>query len=175
MTDIRADASEVIIRRLSPADSLEEVTELLHAAYRALAEAGLHYVASHQAPEVTALRVASGECCVAALHGRLVGTINLVPPGRSALGGFYARPGVSKVGQFGVRPELQRQGIGGRLLRHAEERAKELGATTMALDTAEQATELIAMYQRRGYRIVDQVDYRPRVNYRSVVMARTLT
>ena len=48
------------------------------------------------------------------------------------------------------------------------------GATTLALDTAQPATALIAMYVSWGYRVVGECDWRPFTNYPSVVMAQPL-
>ena len=44
----------------------------------------------------------------------------------------------------------------------------------MALDTAQPATALIAMYESWGYRVVGECDWRPVTNYTSVLMARDL-
>jgi len=42
------------------------------------------------------------------------------------------------------------------------------------LDTAEGAHHLIAMYESWGYRIAENVDWRPLTNYLSVVMVKDL-
>ena len=73
-----------------------------------------------------------------------------------------------------MEPALQGRGVGGALMAHIESRAIELGATELALDTSELAVELIGYYARRGYSQVDTVDRRPKVNYRSVILARSL-
>ena len=52
--------------------------------------------------------------------------------------------------------------------------ARQAGATTLALDTAQPATALIAMYESWGYRMVGECDWRPFTNYPSVVMAQPL-
>jgi hypothetical protein len=59
------------------------------------------------------------------------------------------------------------------LLGYAEELAREHGAAYIALDTSELALNLIAFYERRGYRFVEHVRW-PEVNYRSVIMAKPL-
>lgn len=51
-----------------------------------------------------------------------------------------------------VRPELQGQGIGSRLLAFAEERARALGLPEVRLCTNERMTENLAFYPSRGYR-----------------------
>ena len=55
----------------------------------------------------------------------------------------------------------------------AERRALETGASEIALDTAESAAHLVEMYENRGYRIVEKVDW-PETNYVSVVMSKSL-
>lgn len=56
-------------------------------------------------------------------------------------------------GMFSVRPDLQGSGIGDALLREAERVAREdFGCTTMTCTVISIRTELIAWYQRRGYR-----------------------
>lgn len=41
------------VRRLLPADSIPDLTHLLHRAYARLAAMGLRYMATHQSDEVT--------------------------------------------------------------------------------------------------------------------------
>ena len=164
----------VAIRRLCETDSLIELTELLHRAYAPLAAAGMRYLASHQDAEVTARRAASGECYVAVCAGRVVGTVTLGPPGGGQGAPYYERPGVCAFQQFAVEPEFQRLGVGARLMDTIEARAAELGAAEIALDTSENAHDLISRYERRGYRIVTRVDWDV-TNYVSVVMAKRLS
>jgi GNAT superfamily N-acetyltransferase len=162
----------VEIRAWTQEDSLEELTRLLHRAYAPLAAAGMRYLATHQSVEVTARRIAK-ECYVALLEGRLVGTITLKPPGRTGGCPYYERERVATFGQFGVDPDVQCRGVGGLLLETIERRARELGGTELALDTAECAHHLIARYERLGYHVVDRVDWDD-TNYVSVIMAKSL-
>ena len=164
----------VRIRRLSADDSLEELTRLLRRAYAPLATLGFRFVATYQDEATTRQRVAEGECFVADVDGRIVGTILLRPPTPSTRCAYYDRPGVASVHQFAVDPDLQGHGIGRKLLHAAESHARAIDATDLALDTAEGAHHLIAMYERWGYRVVDRTDWRPEVNYASVVMAKVL-
>ena len=60
-----------------------------------------------------------------------------------------------------------------KLLDFVEARARESGARELALDTAVGAKHLIDMYLRKGYRLVDKVDW-PETNYLSVVMSKNL-
>jgi GNAT superfamily N-acetyltransferase len=164
----------IVIRRLDPADSITDLTDLLHRAYRPLAEAGMRFLATHQDEEVTRRRIAKGECYVAVREGRVVGTIVFRDPAATTGCPYYERPGVSCLNQFAVEPELQKHGIGSALMDAVEARAREVGATEIALDTAETATHLIRYYSGRGYRIVDTTRWEV-TNYRSVVMSLHLS
>jgi ribosomal protein S18 acetylase RimI-like enzyme len=62
-------------------------------------------------------------------------------------------PGVCYFGMFAIRPDLQSQGIGKRLMVEAEQFARdELGCSTMRMLVITLRLELIAWYERRGYR-----------------------
>ena len=64
------------------------------------------------------------------------------------------RPGTEAYfGTFAVRPGGQGQGWGGRILAEAERLARdEWGASTMVMSVLAQRPDLIAWYERRGYR-----------------------
>ena len=149
------------------------LTALLHEAYRPLAEGGLGYLASHQDERTTLKRLKQGESFLAFWGGQLAGTIYLYPPKEDSPCEHYRKPGVYSFGQFAVSPDLQGRGIGEALLKFVEQRARELGATEIAMDTAEGATVLIAMYSRHGYRNVGSVQWSV-TNYMSVVMSKPL-
>lgn len=172
--------AEIEYRGLLPTDDVGEITELLHAAYAKHAAVGLHFVASHQSVEVTRERLDEGETFVATSNGELVGIITLGLGAATAKSeqstqreDYYRRPGVADFGQFAVSPAHQGLGIGSRLIEMVEERARELGMSELAPNTSEQAHDLIAMYEKKGYRIVGHVKW-PEVNYRSVILSKTL-
>ena len=71
---------DIVIRSLRPDDSLEEITSLLHRAYKKNADMNIHFVASHQAPDVTQERLDQGTAYIAEQEGRIVGTITLTFP-----------------------------------------------------------------------------------------------
>src|SRR5689334_3159819 len=120
--------TELQIRRLTPSDSIEELTALLHRAYKRLADMGQRFVATYQSTEVTRRRADEGECFVAVLEGKIVGTIVLRMPDVTSGCDWYDRADVASFGQFGVEPSLQGTGIGRRLLEACESRAREAGA-----------------------------------------------
>lgn len=161
------------IRALADSDSIPEITSLLHAAYGQLAAMGFRYTASHQDDAVTEQRLKRGHAFVAVWENRIAGTITLLRAGEDSACEWYRRPDVMVFGQFGVHPDFQRQGIGRRLFDHVESLARELGAASLALDTAENASHLIRWYESLGFRTVQHVSWHD-TNYRSVVMDKAL-
>jgi predicted N-acetyltransferase YhbS len=159
------------VRPLSPADSIRELTRLLHRAYARLAAMGLRYMATHQSDEVTRERTGQGECFVALADGALVGTIMFKPADRTSGSPWLDRPEVASLGQFAVAPAMQALGLGAHLMDLVEARAAETGAVEIALDTAEPAAHLVAWYGRRGYRLIEHAQWR-HTNYRSVIMSK---
>ncbi|NUP06788.1 MAG: GNAT family N-acetyltransferase [Polyangiaceae bacterium] len=167
---------QLVIRRLEEGDSFAELTTLLHRAYAPLAAAGLRFGATQQTEDETKQRALGGECYVAELDGVIVGTITLRSPGPCAIHDrvkLYADPGVYAFEQLGIEPVHKGRGIGKALMDHVEGRAKALGGARIACDTSERATQLVEMYVRRGYEIVDTVQW-DETNYRSVVLAKRL-
>ncbi|HJP83885.1 MAG TPA: GNAT family N-acetyltransferase [Fimbriimonadaceae bacterium] len=162
------------IRRWQPDDDVESLTGLIHRAYRPNAELGFHFVATHQSPEITAERLDSGISFVAEQNGQIVGTITLEFPIEIPHGEYVTDRPLALFGQFAVEPGLQGGGVGFELLRRAEEEARRLGAAEICLDTAQGAKHLISYYERQGYQIRAEADWRPSVNYKSWVMVKEL-
>ncbi|MDM7914288.1 MAG: GNAT family N-acetyltransferase [Candidatus Eisenbacteria bacterium] len=167
------EGEPIAVRLLAEQDSLSDLTALLHRAYAALLAMGFRYVATWQDDAITARRAGKGECYVGWLRGAMVATLTLVPPGRTGGCPYYERAQLATVHQFAVEPALQGRGIGSRLLAFAEDRARRLGAREIALDTAEGAAHLLRLYESRGYRAVERVDW-PSTNYVSVILAKDL-
>ena len=164
------------IERFCPQSHAHEIgplTRLLHEAYAELAKGGMRYLATHQPPEVTKDRLGAGEGYLAYFENILAGTITLRAPDPLSTCAYYRRPGVFFFSQFGVGPAFQGQGLGTALMDFVEARAASLNATELALDTSERASHLIALYSRRGYRLVDHTQWEG-VNYRSVIMSKAL-
>lgn len=165
--------SEIKIRLLEQGDSIEELTFLLNRAYSGLSRDGLNFTATDQDSETTKRRISEGECWIAELDAGIVGTVMLVFGGDDHDPPTYLEPGVAHFGQFGVEPEVQGNSIGTELLKHIECRARELGATVIALDTAEPATRLVAYYERQGYSTIATHQWGGKT-YRSLIMAKPL-
>ncbi len=172
---MRAEAThEIQIRRFQlEVDDIDELTELVHQAYRQLADMGLNYTAVDQDATVTRRRVQDGYCLIAEANGTMVGTVTYYAPGVKTYCDWYARNGVGHIGQFAVLPDYQGFGIGGRLLDAVEALAVNGDGTDLALDTAEPAAHLRRYYEKRGYRCVDYVQWEGKT-YRSVIMSKPL-
>jgi GNAT superfamily N-acetyltransferase len=163
------------IRLITPADSISSLTGLIRRAYKVLGDMGFNYTGTYQDDAITRERIVRGECYVMLESGNIVGTILLYPPPIpwATAGTWYARTKVACCGQFAVEPNLQRSGRGSKLMEVIEQRAAELGATELALDTSEGATHLIRFYTNRGYRFVEHIHHEGK-NYRSSVFSKTL-
>ena len=168
------DTDTMTIRPFDEAvDSIDELTGLLHRAYKALADMGLKYLATYQDTATTRRRISNGTCFVVLHDGRIIGTITFKMPHDGHGSAWLDRADVGHVSQMAVEPAFQGRGIGGRLIHHAEDYARRQGLTELALDTSEKAAHLISWYERLGYRFIDYVQWDV-TNYRSVVMSKTL-
>lgn len=162
------------IRLLEPTDSLVELTELVHRAYASLGELGLNYTAVDQPVSVTRERIGEGECWVVEDEdGALVATCLLSFPFPTFENNYLSEDGHAYINQFAVEPTMQGHGIGSRLLDRIEQRAREEGCPDIGLDTAMPAAHLIAYYAKRGYEIVEEVQWADKT-YRSVIMSKRL-
>ncbi len=174
MNDALIKPDDILIRPLTEADSLEDLTALLHRAYKALADMGLRYLATHQSVDVTRHRVNRGTCFVAVYEKRIAGTITCYDSDHTRGSPWMDKPGVGHLGQMAVEPELQGRGLGTRLMQHAEAHARKVGVEALALDTAEQAEHLISWYRRLGYSFIEYANWDV-TNYRSVVLGKRLS
>jgi len=163
----------MVIRRLGADEPVSELTLLLNKAYKTLADMGLKYVATWQGDDITRKRIKDAECYVGLIDGKIVATISLRDPSSGKGAEWYVQEDVAHFNQFAVEPLQQGYGIGSRLLEFTENRAREMGAKELALDTAEPAKHLTRFYEKRGYRFIGYVDWDV-TNYRSVIMSKTL-
>lgn len=161
------------IKIITDDQSFERVTDILHAGYAQLAALGFNYMAVDQPVEVTRKRAMGAECYAVEKDGDIVGTVTLMPPLSRKYHPYYERPDVAIFGQFAVDPTLQQGGIGKHVVQFLEQRARDLGASELACDTAEGATHLVEWYTRMGYEQVDKTDW-PHATYTSVIFSKTL-
>lgn len=167
---------KVLVRLLEARDSIHDLTEMLHRAYKRHADRGMRAIAAFQDDMTTVRRITGGECYVAVLRDderKMVGTIVFKDAAHTGGTEWFDRGNVASFSQLAVEPWLQGRGIGGLLIRTAERRAQECGAAEIALSTPEPATELVAMYSHKGYRLVDHMHW-PGTNYRSAIMSKAV-
>jgi GNAT superfamily N-acetyltransferase len=164
----------ILIRPYHPDDSIPEITALLHRAYAKPAGQGVRFWASRQDDAVTESRLKSGTSFLAIQDGKIVGTISVYGPNRDSGAEFYRRDDVNYFGQFGVDPALQGTGLGKRLYLTVEEHCRRNGVRFLACDTCENATELIAMYRRWGFKQAGQTKWEV-VDFKSIILAKELT
>lgn len=137
--------------RLATSADLPELRALIESAYRGdSARGGWTHEAdlldddrTDEAQLAAAIADPDRRVLVAEAEGRLVGTvtISLVGPSRAYLG------------MLCVDPRLQTAGLGRVLVQAAEDRAREdFAAWTMEMTVIDKRRELIAWYERRGYR-----------------------
>ncbi|MGE3108585.1 MAG: GNAT family N-acetyltransferase [Phycisphaerales bacterium] len=162
------------VRLMDGRDSISDLTELLHRAYKRHADRGMRVVAAYQDEALTAKRIRGGECYLAVLRDdprKVVGTIVFKDPAHTSGTPWFDRADVASFSQLAVEPWLQGRGLGGMLIAQAESRAVETGAGHIALSTPEPATELVAMYRHKGYALVEPVQW-PGTNYQSLIMSK---
>jgi len=152
---------------------IEPLTKLLHRSYAPLAAQGMNYTAAYQSPQSTLERLNDGESYLLFAGENLCGTVSLKPTQNESRCDWYNQPGVFYFGQFGIDPAYQGKGFGSKVMDHLEQRAAELGARELALDTSELAHDLIAMYKKRGYRFIQHQQWEGK-SYRSVILSKPL-
>jgi GNAT superfamily N-acetyltransferase len=185
-----AERPNITVRRLSPTDSISEITRLLHRAYAKQVAMGLAPLAGRQTDAQTEQRLFSGEAWVAIEHvpvpdpedprgvlpiaqQKIVGIILYHEIEEAEGPAWFHRPDVAWFSQFAVDPTYQGCGIGQMLLETVQRRAREDGARELGLSMAEPDTDLMNFYMRRGYRFVEHWQW-PYTNYRSVILSKPL-
>lgn len=184
-------APNITVRRLSPADSISELTLLLHRAYAKQMAMGLAPLAGRQDDATTRARVFSGECYVAIDHQslpdiddpkglstasrqKLVGCVLFHEIEEAKGPPWFQQKFVASFSQFAVDPGYQGAGIGQMLLEVCERRAREDGATELACSMAEPDQDLLRYYFKRGYRFIEHWQW-PYTNYRSAILSKDLS
>lgn len=162
-------------RLFSEDDSIEELTQLLNKSYKTLADMGLNYVAATQDSSITSKRIQNAyKCFIGIYNDRIISTISLYSRNPSNVSSWYNKEFVAKVGQFAVQSELQKYGIGSKMMDIVEAEARNIESVReIALDTAETAYHLIDFYKKRGYKYIETISW-DMTNYNSVVLSKLL-
>ncbi len=159
---------------IESSDSAEELTELLHRAYKRLADMGLNFIATFQSVEYTRSYFRKGQCFVLTSGEKIEGTIFYQTVMWDDAPEIYKDQDSVLVGKFAVEPSLQKLGLGEKLMDFVECYAVKNGKKRVVLDTSEKALHLIEYYTRRRYKFIENWQW-PDVNYRSVIMSKELT
>lgn len=163
------------LRPLDVHDDLDALTELIHRAYAALGQMGLNFTAVDQTVETTAERCAAGETWLAVDNeDTVVGTVTMSHPDPYDSCPLYRDLSQVVLNQLAVEPSIQRCGIGRALVECVESRGAACGYRSVALDTAENAVDLVAWYRTMGYEIAGVIKWEDKT-YRSVLMCKVLT
>jgi ribosomal protein S18 acetylase RimI-like enzyme len=155
MTDSSVSLGTLRFRRAT-IDDAAELAALVNSCYRGdssrkgwTTEADLLDGTRTDTAEVETLITAHGSAfllCVS--NGEVIGSVHLQQDGSSC-----------HLGMLVVRPDLQGSGIGRRLMQAGEEFARgELGAVKMTMHVITMRRELLAYYQRRGYRRTGEIE-----------------
>jgi GNAT superfamily N-acetyltransferase len=169
----RIPLNDLLIRRLEPTDSVDELTALLHRAFAPLGRMGLTCSCIAQSAATTALRVARGTCFVALRGRRIVGTVTVERPDPAHACAWYRRPQTASAHQFAVEPGVQHHGCGTRLLEAAQDWAATQACTELALDTPQRARHLVDWYRGHGFAPVAHYQHAGQA-YRSVVLGKCI-
>jgi GNAT superfamily N-acetyltransferase len=154
-------------------DSVEELTDLLHRAYKRLADMGLNFIATFQSVEYTRNYFKKGECYILEANNNLAGTVFYYTTIWDDAPDIYKSSDSVLIGKFAVEPELQNTGLGSRLMDFVESHAIENNKKRVVLDTSEKALHLIDYYKKRGYEYIHHWQW-PDVNYKSVILSKEL-
>ena len=166
---------DFVLRPLDVHDDLGNLTALIHRAYASLGALGLNFTAVDQSVKTTAERCAAGETWLAVdEEDTILGTVTMTFPDPYDSCPFYRDLSQVVLNQLAVEPGLQRCGIGRALVECVESRGAACGYRSVALDTAENAVDLVAWYRTMGYEIVGVIKWEDKT-YRSVLMCKVLT
>ncbi|MEL6323555.1 MAG: GNAT family N-acetyltransferase [Pseudomonadota bacterium] len=91
-----------------------------------------------------------GRVLIAEKGGEAIGTVALIPLG----------PGLVELVKMSVREDSRGAGAGRLLMNAAIETAREMGATSIWLETNDVLTAAIKLYERAGFDLVSQEDWR---------------
>jgi len=161
------------IRSLRNDDSLQDLTSMLHRAFSPMGRDGIGCTCFDQSEATTRRRAALGECFVAVMDHRIVGTLTLQRADRRSDCRWYRRSNVTSLHQFAVDPAYQGEGVGKGLLAHAMDWAFENRFDELALDTPHPAQHLIRFYEAQGFRKVESVQFSGRP-YQSCILSHSL-
>ncbi|MCX6124732.1 MAG: GNAT family N-acetyltransferase, partial [Proteobacteria bacterium] len=155
------------IRRATIED-VPAMRKLVNDAYRELADMGLNFTGTYQDEQITIERMQGAEVYLLHRGNELVASINISIK--------ELENGTDRcvfIHQLAVRPDQKRKGIGSYLMNLAERRAIHEGISRLQLDTAIPATHLVKLYEGRGFKPIEEVQWEGKT-YKSYIMEKRL-
>lgn len=152
--------SEPQIRQATVADA-EKLVPVYKSAYRENRELGFPAKAESVTENELSEWIRENRVFVAEVEDELVGGVRLEATDAERV----------KLSRLGVREEWKGEGIGSRLLEHAEKAVREWGYATIWLTTPENHPFLAELYRRRGYEKSDDYPLEHR-DYDEIVMEK---
>ena len=145
--------------RLARPEEMEAASALIRAAYAEYAEAmGDERWQRYMANANQVMNSAGTELLVAEQDGRLIGAVTYYPPGESSVGQGWPAEWAG-IRLLGVTPDARGTGAGRALIQALIERAREQGATAIALHTTERMIVARGMYERMGFERDERYDW----------------
>jgi GNAT superfamily N-acetyltransferase len=168
-----ATRERVTVRLLESKDSVQELTDLLHRAFKQDGQNPYAYSFATQSEETTHMQVKSGDCWVAELDGHLIG-IGLVLPSRPDGRRRWYRPRlIAYLRLLAVHPDFQGIGIGTMLFDNCEQSARKMGAWELA-GSSPVGSRQLSFYKRRGYNVFKYVKFSD-TSYHSVAFSKWIS
>lgn len=131
----------------------EELTILLHKAYKKHTDNNLDYAAAKQDIETTKNRIGNGSCILIRYKDKLVGTITFKEATNKSFR-WYERGHNVYLSQMAVDPDYSDAKVYFRLMSYLNKKSKECSYDACIADTSEKATKLTKHYLKLGYQIV---------------------
>ncbi len=158
------------------ASEADALTELLHAAYAELGEAGLNFTAVDQTVATTLHRASAGHCLVAWEEGEPIATITMSMPASATLRRMFPqadRDDVAWLNQLAVSQRARGRGLARELWRRGEAWARAQAATVIGVDTAIPASHLVDLYRGWGFEPAGSIHWDGKT-YDSAVLLKDL-
>ena len=146
---------------------------MLHRAFSPMGREGIACTCFNQTEATTRQRAMLGDCFVAVMGNRIIGTVTLHKPDRRNPCRWYRQSHVASLHQFAVDPIYQGTGVGKLLLQYALQWTREHGCRELALDTPQPASHLIQYYESQGFRQVGRQRFAGKT-YDSCLLSHTL-
>jgi len=101
------------------------------------------------------------ERIVARLGSTILGAVLYCPPYERKMGNAIVKNPFPEMRLLAVPPRSRNRGIGAKLIDYCEEKARASGSPTITLHTTVLMQTAKQMYERRGYKRFEEIDFEP--------------